>query len=324
MTENTEFDWSDLAFASKKPVKELKAIFIAAPREISSKRFTALIKEYLPQTNIVLGLAKEAYIEGFEDQPQFKTLQLSVVKNVIEKVNQSTSKHKIYTLSYFQRELPVVVSKLAFTKVLLINGSWKYAFHNLPVYYQLVNDRTPFVLISPFIDELEAKNYEKNITKLLGESQDVPSSSLSPEALLQRAATIAKRSFDYSFQTGAVLARKQGKSYQVLLSAHNKVVPYETYALHHGASREIHFSPPHDLNHYDAVHAETEILIKAAVQSISFKDTTLCVNLMPCPTCARMLADTPIQEVLYQFDHSDGYAVKLLEHAGKKVRRILV
>ena len=48
------------------------------------------------------------------------------------------------------------------------------------------------------------------------------------------------------------------------------------------------------------------------------------INLMPCPTCARMLAMTDIEEFVYSIDHSDGYAVKMLEAAGKKVRRVVV
>jgi hypothetical protein len=69
------FDWNELAFGSKKTVNNLRATFIAAPREISAARFTQLVKEFLPKGNVVLGLAKEDHVSGFENQPQFKTLQ---------------------------------------------------------------------------------------------------------------------------------------------------------------------------------------------------------------------------------------------------------
>ena len=77
-----DFDWSELAFTSKKPVRELKATFIAAPRELSKKRLAQLVKQYLPQGNIVIGIAKEPYVLGFEDQPQFKMLQLDDVETL--------------------------------------------------------------------------------------------------------------------------------------------------------------------------------------------------------------------------------------------------
>src|SRR5688572_3270767 len=103
-----KFDWSELAFGSKKPLQDLKAIFIAAPREISTTRFTQLIRTYLPQGNIMLGVAKEAYILGFEGQPQFKTLRAEAVQKIINKVNAASPKNKIYTLSYFQRDFAFI------------------------------------------------------------------------------------------------------------------------------------------------------------------------------------------------------------------------
>src|ERR1700744_4481729 len=111
-TNKYEFDWADLAFGSKKPLKELRATFIAAPRELSVERFKQLIKTYLPKGNIVLGISKEPYVEGFEDQPQFKMLKRKSVQNVIRQVNQANNQHKIYALEYFQRELPYILEKI--------------------------------------------------------------------------------------------------------------------------------------------------------------------------------------------------------------------
>lgn len=331
MTNEYTFDWADLAFADKAPLKKLHATFISAPREISAKRFTQLVKEYLPQGNIVLGLAKEQYIDGFEDQPQFRTLQKKTVQTVIDKVNKSKSTNKIYVLSYFQREWHTVVSKLKFERVLMVNGSWKHVFHNSQVFYVLTKEKIPYKLISPFCDENEAREYEgaaikEIVTKWKKSIELDPKKEYTAQQLLEHANFIAKGSFDYSFQTGVTLGKSvKGKdTYNLLIAAHNTVVPFETYALHNGASREAHFSPPNDLNHYDAVHAETELIVRCAKYGISLKDTALFINLLPCPTCARMLCETDITEIFYQNDHSDGYAVKLLEKAGKTVRRIVI
>src|ERR1700712_2956118 len=115
------FDWADLAFGSKKSVNELKATFVMAPRELSAARFTQLVKTYLPAGNIVLGLAKETHIDGFEGQPQFKALAGKTVVPVIGKVNASKSPHKIYTLHYAQREAPYLLEKLKFKHVVAVN-----------------------------------------------------------------------------------------------------------------------------------------------------------------------------------------------------------
>nr|AIA17187.1 Unknown Function [uncultured bacterium] len=111
------WDWSELAFGSKKPVNSLKATFIAAPRELSATRFTQLVKEYLPKGNILLGFAKEEYVLGFEEQPQFRMLKAETVQSIIDKVNNSPSKYKIATLAYAQRDLLHVIKGLSIREV---------------------------------------------------------------------------------------------------------------------------------------------------------------------------------------------------------------
>ncbi|MEO5627594.1 MAG: deaminase [Candidatus Saccharimonadales bacterium] len=322
MTDSYRFDWADLAFANKRPVKSLKAIFIMAPREISAQRFTQLVKEYLPQGNLVLGLAKEPYVLGFEDQPQFKTLQAKQVAGIIDKVNRSKSAHKIYILDYSQNDTKYVIENLGFKKFIGVNGSWQYAFHTKNIYYTLNAHDIPYQLVSPFCDEAEARSYQKRLAKQL--SLDLPTKDLSDEQLLKLAQAAAKLSYDYNFQTGAVLSIKHKNAYKPLAAVHNKVVPFETYAMHNGALREKHLSPTHDLNHYDTIHAEAQLILWAQENRQSLKGTTLHINLLPCPPCARMLSQSGIDEVVYSLDHSDGYAIDLLQKTGKTVRRVVM
>lgn len=316
------FDWAEIAFSNKKAINNLKPVFIAAPRELSKERFTQLVKTYLPKSNIVLGIAKEPYIQGFEDQPQFRALSLSTVQPIINKVNASGSSHKIYTLSYYQRETEYIFEKLKWQRVVLVNGSWLYAFHTQKPYYTLVNKNIPYEYVSPFTNEDEAQAYEEALKPRLITPQD-SGKLLSEQAMLEAASVAAKASYDYNFQTGVALGKKTGKQYKLLVTAYNAVVPYQTYAVHYGASREKNFSPPNDLNHYDTVHAEVCLILKAQREKLNLTNTTLFINLLPCPVCSRMLTQTDITEVVYQQDHSDGYAVKMLEAAGKTVRRLV-
>ncbi len=315
----SDFNWSELAFASKKPLRDLKPIFIAAPRDISVGRLTQLIKENLSSANILLGIAQEEYIDGFEGQPQFKTLRLSKVEALIKKINNAGLKHKVYSLEYAQRDLPFILEKLKFQKVLFLNGSWKYMFHTTAPYFTLNKLKIPYALVSPFTDENEAIAYAE---KVLSKEQEANGTHTAAE-MLGLADDIAKRSFDYCFQTGAALGRKSGNKYIALVRSFNKVVPYQAYAMHHGSLRETNFSPMNDLNHYDTVHAEVELMLDAGKQKINLAKTTLFINLLPCPSCARMVCETPINEIVYREDHSDGYAVKMLELAGKKVTRLV-
>lgn len=314
------YDWNDLAFGNKKPIRNLNAIFIAAPREISTKRFTQLIKNYLPKGHIVLGLAKEPYVYGLENQLQFKMLQHGTVQSIIDKVNVSGQKHQIYTLSYFQKDFTYVLQKLAFQKVVLVNGSWYKAFHLKPEYYQIAESGLPYEKVSPFTDEAEARKFAEQTILTVPPS----TGTFNDATMLKIVDQTARLSYDFGgFQTAVALALKTGNKYKLLTTVHNKVVPYETYAMHYGAARETHFSPHNDLNHYDTIHAETALLIKAQKECLDLRNTTLFINLLPCPTCARALIETDIAEFVYREDHSDGYAIRLFQIANKKTRRIV-
>ncbi len=322
------FDWSELAFTSKKPLKDLDAVFILAPREMSIRRVASIVKEHIPKSNIVIGIAKEPYIDGFEDQPQFKSLQhTDELQDLLNKVNESPSKNKIYTLHYFQRDAKFIFEKVRFQKVLLVNGSWQHAFHNREEYYAIVNNKINFKYISPFVDEAEAHKYETMIYRLFN-SNVWPSDPTDPQTESQMAMLAeraARLSYDYTFQTGVTLGKRIGKSgkYIFLARSFNKVVPFQTYALHYGAEREKHYSPVNDLNFYDTIHAEVMMLIEAQKNRFELNGSTLFINLLPCPHCARMLSQTDIAEFVYAKDHSDGYAIHMLEKAGKKVRRFV-
>jgi deoxycytidylate deaminase len=328
---NHMFDWGKLAFASKKPVRELQAIFIAAPRELSIARFKQIVKTYLPKGNIVLGISKEPYVTGFEDQPQFRMLSEDVVVPLISQINKANTKHKLYVLHYFQRELPYILEKIDFQRIVLVNGSWQHVFHVSPSYYLIASKQTPYELISPFMSESEAKEYEARIAagiyKRFDRTLPLNKPSYTAQQMLDIANAAATLSYDYSFQTGLCLGQrlqKQGSErYKFLAYEFNSVVPFQTYALLYGSSREKYFSPPQDLNHYDTNHAEVNLLLTAAKNKLDLKGTTLFINLMPCSTCARMLSQTDIEEIVYQHDHSDGYALKLFEETGKKIRRIV-
>jgi deoxycytidylate deaminase len=322
-TASYSFDWNELAFKSKKPVNSLQAWFIAAPRDISQKRFVQIVKEYLPKGNIVLGIAKEEFVSGFEDQPHFRMLAPGSFQEVIAKINDNSPQHKIYTLDYNQRDLKHIVTEIDFAHVLLVNGSWQYSFHTSEAFYALAKKRTPHSYIAAFVDEAEAIAYDKHFWPKLQDLYEAKPGTYSEADMLANAASAAKLSYDYSFQTGVALGKKSGQKYKLLKVACNKVVPYQTYAMLHGASREKFFSPPHDLNHYDTNHAETELLVQVIKEHIPLPGTTLFINLLPCPSCARMLSETDIDEFVYSIDHSDGYAIKMLEAAGKKVRRVV-
>ncbi len=296
------------------------AIFIAAPREISAARFKQLIKHYLPKASIILGISKQPYVAGFDGQPQFRMLEQGTVQPIIDAVNERSKINMIEVLEYDQSELPTILSSHNFKRVLLVNGSWKFTFQNHEAFKVLTERKIPFKYVSPFIDEDEARAYEATHRSEL-QFPEV-GSILSETEMLDIANLAAKQSYDYSFQTGVALGKKTSEGYSFLMEAFNKVVPYQTYALHHGNSREKQMSGFQDTAHYDTIHAEMHILIKAPQQGIDLRGTTLFITLLPCPACARTLSQTDISEVVYVNDHSEGYGTKLLQASGKTVRQV--
>src|SRR6266496_6512952 len=268
------YDWNELAFGSKKPISSLRGTFIMAPRHMSTKRFTALIKTLLPEGNIILGIAKEPYVEGLEQQPQFQMLQSQDIQPIIDKVNKSGLKQRIVMLHYHQRDITHILKSFDFRKVVLVNGSWYRAFHLRPEFYILMQRGVPFEKVSPFIDEFEAKAYPESIQL----SKIPDTGAFTQREMLAIATQVGRHSYDFGgFQIGVSLGRKQGSKYTLLATTYNMVVPYETYAMHHGASRELNFSPPNDLNHYDTIHAEVAMMIKAQKKHFDLRGTTLFI-----------------------------------------------
>ena len=325
------YSWEQISNNKSKLSKlsSQRPIFILGPRNISKKRILELHQQLIKKRPVIWGCLKDDYIPGLEGSPQFKSLDYETLKKSLEDlgVNQGSekkaSKNKTVILRYHFRHTKYILQDLKLSAVIAINGSWHHAFHFTPIFYELTKKKMPYKLVSSFVDEAEAKKYWQQIKDQLPElevkaNQKMDDKKLNDQKLMAVADQAAKKSFDYTFQTGAVLA----KSNQFLGAAHNRVVPFPSYALHHGARKEKHFGPPNDLNYFDTNHAEVELLIKAQQQNISLAGTSLYINLLPCPTCARMLARTEIKEIIYQHDHSEGYAYDLLTKSGKVVKRL--
>ncbi len=312
-----EINWSDITQSEINLLNSLDATFIAAPRVVSDARLLQMIKKYLPKGNIVLGVANENYILGFENQPQFSTLKIANDHKLISKVNNSNSLNKIAILRYNQSDVSKIYDSVKFQRVILVNGSWLYSFHLRPEYQVLNDNNIPLKFVSPFADEEEMVNYAKKFNPQIPK----PGMLLNDKEMICVANDVAKNSFDNSFQTGVSLGIKQGEKYILVDSAYNTVVPYITYAWHNGASREKYKCMPGDLNHYDAIHAEVMLILQSQKRRYDTKGSTIFINLLPCPNCAKMLCEFDFDKIVYVHDHSNGYAVELLEKAGKVVRR---
>ncbi len=310
------YDWEQLSSSDKKSLSKKQPILVLGPRDISKQRIQQLTKKLVARRPLIWGCLRDQFIPGLENSPQFKSLPLNKLSQSLKK--SKPAKNSIAILSYRHQYSQYLLKEISWSAVIAVYGSWHKAFHYRPEYYQINKQQLSHKLVSGFTNEAEAKDYYQTIKPNLPKVSAKQGEQYSTKELFAFSKQAARCSFDYTYQTGAVLA----KNNHFLGAAHNRVLPYETYMLHQGASKEKHLAPPHDLNHFDTNHAEVELILQAQQQNWNLANTSLYINLLPCPICSRMLTRTPIKEIVYQHDHSQGYGYQLLTQAGKKLARI--
>lgn len=325
-------------------------IFILAPRQLNPRRCLQLTRQLLAKLSsanqprmIVWGASLQPHVAGLTDCPQFRTTSAQDLAAALADLTPA-DQHLIRIINY-QPDAELDLVKFLQPKIVIgINGSWHLAFHYRPLYHWLTDTHTQYKLISPFENEAEARAVSAQLAAslpALPTTQTAVGQSYTLAQLFTLAKQFADQSFDYTFQTGAVLARPANfaakrpanfasnqplntadlsrQPWQFLLGANNRVVPYLTYAWHHGASKETHLGPHQDLNYFDTNHAEVELILTALEKNLDLTGSSLIINLLPCPTCARMLTRTPITQVFYQLDHSAGAAHQILTASHKQV-----
>ena len=310
--------WSELTRDDKQRLRDMRAVFVMASREISKQRLSQLIKPYLAKGNVIIGISNEPFVIGYENQPQFRMMDTVVAHEIVQKVAVSSIPHQLIALTYPQQSIDDVIRALRPKHVLVVRGSYARSFYLHSTYGLLERRRIPFTYESPFSSNDEAHEYYEQLEPTLPQvvAQEIGDAA----RMMELSRVVAKRSFDYSFQVGAVLADKHERgNYVVVDMAANEVVPYQTYALHYGNSREDNKVPHNDANHYDTIHAEMHLLVRSGEK---FRGKTLFLNMLPCPNCARVLCKTGLAEIVYHLDHSEGYAKKLLELSGIKTRKV--
>ena len=71
------------------------------------------------------------------------------------------------------------------------------------------------------------------------------------------------------------------------------------------------------------IHAEQNAIIQAAYLGVSTKEAILYSTNLPCSTCAKLLINAGIKEVVYKEGFHDEMAEKLLKEAGVTVRKFV-
>ena len=313
-------DWNKLNQEKKKEIsKKENLVFLAGSREMSKEKIKSLVEKYAEEGSYFLfGVLKESFIPELEFE-QFKTLKLKEVEKVVEGLGE-IGLGKVRIIEHRHEDLSYLISELKPKKVIFVNGSYKRAIHLRDEYWRALDAGAEIKIEKAFLDEKEARNFDKKIKRRKNYKIKIDKYKIyTDKELLELADEVSKRSFEWTWPVGAVLARK-GKP---KILAHNVVIPFETYALYNGSLREKFRAASGDQNYYDCNHAEMEIIEQARRRRIGLRGVTLYVTISPCPQCCRILSRTELSRVVFAQSSSEPAGLKLLEQSGIKVEQVV-
>lgn len=136
--------------------------------------------------------------------------------------------------------------------------------------------------------------------------------------LIKKTNEIAESSANWWRQIGVLITDEKGN---IILTAFNRHVPTQENMAAYGDLRMC-FDAGENHHLSNSIHAEASLIGKAAKDGIKLEGTNLYVSTFPCPTCAKLIAETGIKKVYYQSGYSLSDAEDILKNAG--VELILV
>jgi dCMP deaminase len=72
-----------------------------------------------------------------------------------------------------------------------------------------------------------------------------------------------------------------------------------------------------------ALHAEQNAILQAAKLGVSLQDSQIYVTCQPCNTCAKMIINAGIRQVVYEGDYPDPFSLELFRDSRMTVLRLV-
>lgn len=319
----TELTWHKLNDKVKTQVKGIRPLtFLAGPIYMDPKRICDVIKKYTKDATLLFGILTNKWIPGFEEFPQFASLTSDQLKDSISKTPQNK---KLALLNYNFEHTKYIIQELKPDKVIWVNGSWKHVHHYQEEFWAAVNSGIKQEYISPFSSKKEAKERVKNISrnnrKRLETLKDQlnKSKKLSHREILNFAHEVSKSSWDWTGETGAVIV----KDNKILSYSHNVVVPYQSSMMHNGSLMEKHHTGlGQGLEYRETNHAEVRSMMQLIETKHSLDGADIYTSKFPCPICARVIADSPINKIYYSHEYLNDISYQLIKETGKEIEAL--
>lgn len=139
-----------------------------------------------------------------------------------------------------------------------------------------------------------------NVTKIKNPScSEIPISDFEKE-VISIASEESKKSLDWWRQVGALIVKEK----QILLIGHNKHFPTEQAPYIFGDPRSV-FTKGVKIELSTSIHAEANLIAKAARLGIPLENSEIFVTDFPCPPCAKLIAESGIKKCFFL----KGYAI---------------
>jgi dCMP deaminase len=158
---------------------------------------------------------------------------------------------------------------------------------------------------------------KKSLEKREVEPKETITLSKFLKKIMDEAEAESQKSSDWWRQVGAVIFNEK----EVLLSGHNTHVPHEQMPYINGDPRgNFHKGEQIDLS--TALHAEANLITKAAKKGLALNNAEMYVTTFPCPPCAKLIAYSGIKKIYFK----EGYAMldgeSILKSCGVEILKI--
>lgn len=132
--------------------------------------------------------------------------------------------------------------------------------------------------------------------------------------MMEEARKEAQKTGDWWRKIGAVLVKDK----EILIRGCNRDLPSDHTPYQMGEVRDF-FKAGEKQELASTIHAEQNIIARAAKEGISLKGTSLYVTTFPCPVCAKLIACSGIKNLYFSEGGSNFDAKKVLDSAGVRI-----
>lgn len=138
-----------------------------------------------------------------------------------------------------------------------------------------------------------------------------------PEEIIQRMEAFSAQSSDWWRGVGAVLSLSNGK----FIGTSNRHMPTAYTPAIDGDQRAIN-KRGEKIEIGSAIHAEADLIARAAREGQITKEAKLYITDFPCPNCAKIIAESGVSEVVFVNGYAVGDGQSVLNNAGVTISRL--